>query len=62
MIEESDVFTNHPSSITFAEQQDMVQTFAPNTAQEPFTKSICSRSLEGCVEQFDLGTSDSSFK
>ncbi len=37
MIEEGDLLTDHPSDMTLAKDQDMVQAFAPNSAEEPLT-------------------------
>src|SRR5262249_7392676 len=62
VIEEADVIIDHPSRMSLAEDQNVVQTFTPKTAQETLTNRIGSRSLEGRVEQFNVSAGDSSFK
>ena len=36
VIEESDILTTHTTEMTLVEDQDMIQTLAPNTAEKTF--------------------------
>ncbi len=62
VIEKGDILADHPSGMSFTEDQHMVQAFAPNTTEETLTQRIGFRGLERCVQQFDVNTSDSAFK
>jgi hypothetical protein len=61
-LEKTDILANHPSGMTHTEDEDMVQAFAPNTAEEPLTQRMGFRSLERGVQKFTMNTSDGAFK
>ncbi len=62
MIEEGDIFPDDVLSMPFAEDQDMVQAFAPDRTEEPLTQRIGFRRLEGGVEQFRVDAGNGAFK
>lgn len=53
MIEVCPVFPNHAMQMQFPQDQDMVETFSPHTAQEPFTDRICLRRTIRRLQNFD---------
>ena len=61
-IEESNIFTDEPSGMAHAEDQDMVKAFTANRAEETFTQRIGFGSAVGRVEQFDVNASNRAFK
>jgi hypothetical protein len=62
VIEEGDILLYHPPSKSFAEDQDVIHAFAPNTANEALTHRVGSWSLERRVGQFDVNACDSALK
>src|SRR5882672_10675791 len=62
VIKEGDILPDHPSNMPLAEDQDMIQAFAPNTAKKAFTQRIGTRCLERGMEQFNVSTRDGPFK
>jgi hypothetical protein len=47
-IEVLDVGSQHPSELLFVQDQQVIETLTPYTAQEAFTKGVGARSVDGC--------------
>lgn len=50
MIEVLNVFFDQPVYLTPTDDQDVVKTFAPHTASEPFTDRVGFGGLDRCAE------------
>ncbi len=62
VIEEGDIFVDHSSGMTLAEDQNMVQAFAANRTEAALTQRIGFRGLERRVQQFGMSASNGAFK
>lgn len=58
VIVEGDISPDDEPSMPFAEDQDVVQAFAANRAEETLTQRICFWGLERCVQQFRMNAGD----
>ena len=61
-IEEFAILADHPSDMFFTQNQDVVQTLPPDTANEPFADGICLGGIGWRVDQVDARPFDSLFK
>src|SRR5712691_7561883 len=61
-IEELTILVNHPPDVLIAQDQNMVRTFAPDGANEPFAESVCFRGKGRGMDEFDASTRHRAFK
>ncbi len=62
VIEKGDIFPDDAPSMPFAENQDVVQAFTANRAEETLTQRIGFRGLERRMQQFRVNAGDGAFK
>ncbi len=62
LIEEQAIHMNDSPEMVITQDQNMVQAFAPNGADEPFAACVRFRSIGWRVDEFDPGTRDGAFK
>jgi hypothetical protein len=54
-IEVRHILIERTLQLLLVEDQEVIQAFATNAAEKPFTDGIRSRGVEGCSEQCDVG-------
>src|SRR5579871_6577377 len=58
LIEELNIVVDHPPDVLLAENQNMVQTVAPDRANEPFAERVRFGGIQRRVDEFDPETCD----
>ncbi len=55
-VEVADVLGDHSPKMILAQYEDVVETLAPNTAEESFADCVAKWALRGSVQQLDIAT------